>query len=101
MLWVVFSHLAELLNWKGEGEETTLLVKNLNNQKNPKVLEALLPVVLGGVYLPQLLDANPVNVHVKAITQYLLYRTIDKTPLIQTISLWDECILITERQCTT
>ena len=40
MLWVVFSHLAELLNWKGE--ETTLLVKNLKNQKNPKVLEALL-----------------------------------------------------------
>ena len=42
MLWVVFSHLAELLNWKGEGEGTTLLVKNLKNQKNPKVLEALL-----------------------------------------------------------
>ena len=36
----------------------------------------------------------------KAITQYLLYRTIDKTPLIRTIFLWDECILITERQCT-
>ena len=36
----------------------------------------------------------------KAITQYLLYRTIDKTPLIRTIFLWDECILLTERQCT-
>ena len=33
-------------------------------------------------------------------TQYLLYRTIDKNPLIRTIFLWDECILITERQCT-
>ena len=32
-------------------------------------------------------------------TQYLLYRTIDKNPLIRTIFLWDECILITERQC--
>ena len=29
----------------------------------------------------------------------LLYRTIDKTPLIRTIFLWDEFILITERQC--
>ena len=37
---------------------------------------------------------------VKAITQYLLYRTIDENPLIRTIFLWDECILITERQCT-
>ena len=39
------------------------------------------------------------QLRVKATTQYLLYRTIDKTPLIRTISLWDECILITERQC--
>ena len=62
-------------------------------------------VVLGGVDLPQLLDADPTNLLLvplaeDACLQYLLYRTIDKTPLIRTIFLWDECIRLTERQCT-
>ena len=42
----MFSHVAELLNWKGEGEETTLLLKSLKNQKNLEVLEALLETVV-------------------------------------------------------